>query len=517
MAYDISILLSAKDTASDTIAHMAGKSTKSLSAMSVAAGNLLAQGISAGIGEIKNMAMAALEMGGQLTDSSYKTGIAADRLQVYYDAAKMASMESSSFDSMIVKMNKNLGSGAAADSLEQIGLSMEQLSGKGPSEQFRMIGSALANVPSQADKTRLAMDIFGKSGADVFALLGENSDAFAANLADSEKNVRPMSSAVVKALDDMGDSIDRAKKNAIAWTGEGMVYAASIAKEVLAPAIEWTKQKMGELSEWNAENALGWQALGDFAIQAFNGIVAGLQFLYFTGKFVFSYVSGFWGTILSNLIQGGMWLYENWSNLFTKLPQLVGVAMGAVATIVKGAWDAIASGNISGIGDGITKAIGEANAKMQKMGFTHLDVENPLDKVKASWQTYTEDIGSLNTDAWKGISDATKRGIASVGNAGGKKGPLENEYESEKKAKDQLAGLYEAGSADSYAMLAKANMALGSASVSGSTTVPMATTPVVSMAMASGGTIAGGGVDVQSRMLSVLVQLETHFANLRTA
>ena len=212
-----------------------------------------------------------------------------------------------------------------------------------------------------------------------------------------------------------------------------------------------------------------------------------------------------------------MWLYENWSNLFTKLPQLVGVAMGAVATIVKGAWDAIASGNISGIGDGITKAIGEANAKMQKMGFTHLDVENPLDKVKASWQTYTEDIGSLNTDAWKGISDATKRGIASVGNAGGKKGPLENEYESEKKAKDQLAGLYEAGSADSYAMLAKANMALGSASVSGSTTVPMATTPVVSMAMASGGTIAGGGVDVQSRMLSVLVQLETHFANLRTA
>lgn len=518
MAAETFLLINAKDNATAVVKNMTASVSSSLSSLSVMGGNLAAQGMGMAIGAVKDFAREAINMGGQLTDASLKTGISAQQLQVFWDAAKMAGMEASAFDSMVVKMNKNLASGSAADALKEIGINAKDLAGKGPAEQFQLIGSALADVKDQGTKTKVSMDIFGKSGADIFAMLGTSSEEFQANMKDSADNVKPMSDSVVAYLDVMGDSMDRARQNAIAMTGTGLAYAASVTQQMLSPAVEWLNQQMADLSSWNQENAGGWQMLADFGIQAFNGIASSIQFLWATGKLGFKNLVDSGRIRLENLVEIGFWLYDNFSTIFSNIPQLAMVAFKAVAQIVGGVFSDIVSGNIGGIGDTINKAMADAGKNVQSIGISKLQLEDPAKAIDQNWQEYYKDIAGMNTDAWTGIKQSWDKGIAAVDTAGKKKGgagPLSEMVEKEKKAKAELAGLYQAGTADAYDMLAKAG-SLNSPAVSAG----MATTTFLSNFQAGSGDLAIGGSAAVGKLEQVVGQLTTlnnTMAKIRTS
>ena len=127
-----------------------------------------AVGLAAGV---KNV----LDVGGQLSDLSARTGVAAGELQTLQVAFKQNGIESSKVGSSIAKMQKAMvesGQGITTyqRAFDSIGVSMEELKGLSSTEQFEKIGGAINNLGSSAEKNAAAMQIFGRSGSELITL-----------------------------------------------------------------------------------------------------------------------------------------------------------------------------------------------------------------------------------------------------------------------------------------------------------------------------------------------------------
>ena len=68
----------------------------------------------------------------------------------------------------------------STDALDKLGISVEDLQGLSPEESFRMLSSAIADLPDEVQKAALAQDVFGRSGTRLLPLLKEGSEGIAA-------------------------------------------------------------------------------------------------------------------------------------------------------------------------------------------------------------------------------------------------------------------------------------------------------------------------------------------------
>ena len=107
-----------------------------------------------------------------LLDTSSKIGVAAGELQEFQHAAVRTGSSVEALNTALVRMQKTIseaGSGSKLElgSLAELGLSPEKLSGLSPAERFREIADAFKGIKNEADQIRLAMEVFGKGGADI--------------------------------------------------------------------------------------------------------------------------------------------------------------------------------------------------------------------------------------------------------------------------------------------------------------------------------------------------------------
>jgi hypothetical protein len=146
---------------------LAGRGLIGLSTAGVAAGVGLAYGVKR-----------AYDLGGELNDMSAKTGIAVDQLMILNQAGKDAGIENLS--GAVAKMQKNLaaaasdGASPAARALDALGLSAGALLQRLPTEQFQLIGARIAAIQNPALRTAAAMEVFGKSGAELLPLFANS-------------------------------------------------------------------------------------------------------------------------------------------------------------------------------------------------------------------------------------------------------------------------------------------------------------------------------------------------------
>lgn len=112
-----------------------------------------------------------------LNDLSARTGIGVEALQGYGLAAKLAGVDVGEFGSTVQKLTVNIGKadpgGAFDKSLKGIGLTLEQLRGLAPEQQFSEIGEAISRLPTAADRAAASVEIFGKQGAALAPLFRE--------------------------------------------------------------------------------------------------------------------------------------------------------------------------------------------------------------------------------------------------------------------------------------------------------------------------------------------------------
>ena len=146
---------------------------------------------------------AALDLGGTLSDLSASTGESAGNLLLLQRAFDNTGAGADKVGPALAKLQNNIfgageGSKEAVAAFGRMGLSMEELAGKTPTQQLALVASGLTSIEDPTKRAATAIDVFGKSGAELLPLLtnfsGEMNEARAtvgsmADIMDRRANV----------------------------------------------------------------------------------------------------------------------------------------------------------------------------------------------------------------------------------------------------------------------------------------------------------------------------------------
>lgn len=114
----------------------------------------------------------------RLDDISDATGLAASEIVGFERAAMRAGVSVDGLSQAVMRMNVVVGQAIggndeAAKKLAKIGLSVSDLLGLSPSEQFKKIGTAIGGISDQAVKAAMSQELLGKSSAKLIGMLGD--------------------------------------------------------------------------------------------------------------------------------------------------------------------------------------------------------------------------------------------------------------------------------------------------------------------------------------------------------
>lgn len=145
-----------------------------------------------------------------------QTGIAVEQLSGLNYAAKMSDVETEALGSSLKKLAKNAfdtanGTGEAKDAFAALGISVKDSAGKvrGGGDLLNELADKFAGLEDGTEKTALAMQIFGKSGAQMIPLLNEGSKGIAEMTAEAEQFGLIITRDVSESAEALNDNLTR--------------------------------------------------------------------------------------------------------------------------------------------------------------------------------------------------------------------------------------------------------------------------------------------------------------------
>lgn len=156
----------------------------------------------------------ALEEGGRLADLGEQTGIAVEKLVLLERAFQNNGLQAEDVGAMINRMQKAIVEGGeagsqAAQKLHQLGLEVSTLKAMTPDHQFEAFGKAIQSIQDPAERSRVAMEIFGKSGGRMLALFANMSE----EIQSAKEEVGSYASVMgdkAQEFDKLGDKLQNA-------------------------------------------------------------------------------------------------------------------------------------------------------------------------------------------------------------------------------------------------------------------------------------------------------------------
>lgn len=114
--------------------------------------------------------------GDQMAKASKRTGIAVESISALAFAAERGGSDITVLEASLKKMSQTIytatnGSKASVDALNALGLSVKELQGLSPEEQFKAIGNALNAIEDPTKKAALAQIVFSESGLKLLPVL----------------------------------------------------------------------------------------------------------------------------------------------------------------------------------------------------------------------------------------------------------------------------------------------------------------------------------------------------------
>jgi hypothetical protein len=178
--------------------------------MALAGGAAVMGGIFASI--IKNSIDAADEM----SKMSAQVGITTESLSTLGYAADLSGVGTEALNTSLLKFNKNIseaaeGTGEAKETFEALGFSLKDSNGKliNTEDALLKVADQFAKMPAGAEKSRMAMDLFGRSGAALIPLLDGGSAGIKELTDEAERFGYIMDSETAKQAEKFNDDMSR--------------------------------------------------------------------------------------------------------------------------------------------------------------------------------------------------------------------------------------------------------------------------------------------------------------------
>ena len=200
-------------------------------------------------------AKAFSEMGDRMAKMSQRTGISVETLSELAYAAELSGADLDTLEGSLRKMQKAIvaaaeGSESATDALGKLGLTVADLRGLSPDQQFKLIADRLSQIQSPAVKAALAMELFGKSGTQLLPLMSEGAKGIEALQQQARDLGLTMSTEDAKAAEALNDAFDTLWK----VVKQGVFVIGSALAPTLKAVSEWIIRTVVTTTAWIKEN-----------------------------------------------------------------------------------------------------------------------------------------------------------------------------------------------------------------------------------------------------------------------
>jgi hypothetical protein len=172
----------------------------------------IAAGAAVGVVMVKNFIDAA----DKLTDLSERTGIAVDDLSRLGYVAQMSGISADEMTSAIVKLSNTMAmasvnGGTASRVFDVLGVSVKNTDGtlRSQVEVLQDVADKFATYEDGAAKTALAVQLFGKSGANLIPVLNGGAEGIQALAEESDKLGNTINTRTAQAAAEFNDNLDR--------------------------------------------------------------------------------------------------------------------------------------------------------------------------------------------------------------------------------------------------------------------------------------------------------------------
>jgi hypothetical protein len=186
------------------------------------------------VGGLVGLATNAIKSADAMADLSEKTGVSVEALSRFKKAANVSGTDLEGVSKALLKLSKGMydaattGKGPASEALKTLGISATDAAGKLKSSDKVMleVANRFKAMPDGVEKTALAIQLFGKSGADMIPMLNMGGDAI-------DKMSTKMTTAFAQKANEYGDKLD-ALSGKIGGLGTGIAIALLPALDALA-------------------------------------------------------------------------------------------------------------------------------------------------------------------------------------------------------------------------------------------------------------------------------------------
>ena len=220
------------------------------------------------------------DAGDQLAKMSQRVAVSVETLSGYKLAADLAGISLEDLGTALQRASKNIldaasGTGTAGKALESLGISATDQTGKLKTVEQVMLEVAdrFAIMEDGAQKTALAIEIFGRSGAALIPFLNQGSAAIAAQRKEADLLGTTWTTAQAKQAEAFNDNLKRIEsalggfRNAVA--GYLMPFVNEFLEAAIAKIKEWAAS--GDLKIWALSTA---EVIVGAFVQAANAVAA---------------------------------------------------------------------------------------------------------------------------------------------------------------------------------------------------------------------------------------------------
>ena len=160
-----------------------------------------AVGIGFSIGAVVNFGKSVFDSASHIKDLSDQLGISTDAVQGFKFAAEQGGSSLDAVGTALEKMNENLagGSKSTVQALKDAGLNFQNIRSLKPEDAFLAITDAIKQIEDPMTQARVAVELFGKRGAELLPQIKEGfGDAAKAAKKMSEDTIRDLEAAQQK-------------------------------------------------------------------------------------------------------------------------------------------------------------------------------------------------------------------------------------------------------------------------------------------------------------------------------
>lgn len=141
------------------------------------------------------------------TSSNAENKAAIEELASAYKAGEISSKD---YEKQLVKLSEKSDKGS--ELFDKLGISLEAISKATPEEAMELVVQKLQEMPESAEKTRLALDAFGKQGMELMPMLNQTAEGTEELRQRAHELGMVMSDEAVDAGVVFGDTLDDAKR-----------------------------------------------------------------------------------------------------------------------------------------------------------------------------------------------------------------------------------------------------------------------------------------------------------------